>query len=191
MLSLIAKETRPAIAALVLLTLATGVLYPTVVTVAGKALFSSKADGSLVRQGDRVVGSELIAQSFTSARYFWPRPSAAGYNAASSSGSNLAPSNPALVEAVKARVADYRTSDTQNLAAVPGAMALASGSGLDPHITVEAALWQVPRVARERGIAEQNVRTMVAEHTEDRTFGVLGEVRVNVLKLNLLLDAAP
>jgi K+-transporting ATPase ATPase C chain len=185
------RETRAALVMLLLFTALTGIIYPAVLTGVAQTLFPRQAKGSLVERGGHVVGSDLIAQPFASARYFWPRPSAAGYNAAASSGSNLAPSNPALVDAVKARVADYRTSDTLNLSPVPVDLALASASGLDPHISVEAALWQVPRVARERHLSESVVRELVEQKTEKRTFGVLGEERVNVLRLNLALDARP
>lgn len=190
MLQTVVREARPAAVLMAALTLVTGVLYPGVVTGIAQAVFPAQANGSLVERQGSPVGSELIGQGFTSPRYFWSRPSACGYNAAASSGSNLAMSNPALVDAVRQRVADMRTSDTLNAAPVPVDLVLASGSGLDPHISVEAALWQVPRIARERAIAEEKVRAVVAEATEGRTFGILGEPRVNVLNLNLLLDAA-
>lgn len=190
MLKSLVREIRPAIVLFAVYTILTGVIYPGVVTAVGQALFPRQANGSLIEREGKIIGSELIAQSFTSPRHFWPRPSACGYNAAASSGSNLAMSNPALADAVKARVSDYRTSDTLNAAPVPVDLALASASGLDPHISAEAALWQVPRIARERGMTEEALEALVSAHTEARTFGVLGEERVNVLGLNLALDGA-
>ena len=190
MLKSLIRETRPAIVVFALLTVLTGVVYPGVVTGVGQVLFPKQANGSLIERNGKVVGSSLIAQGFTSTRYFWPRPSGCGYNAAASSGTNLATTNPALVDGVKAHIADYKTSDTLAAAKVPVDMVLASASGLDPHISVEAALWQVPRIAHERGMTEDAVKALVAQHTEGRTFGLLGEERVNVLELNLGLDAA-
>lgn len=187
-LSSLARETRPAFLMLVAFTLLTGVGYPLLVTAIGAVLFHDKAEGSLVRRDGTVVGSRLIAQEFKAPRYFWPRPSGAGFNAAASSGSNLAPSNPALVEAVKTRVSDFRNTDTLNLAPIPVDMVLASGSGLDPHISPEAATWQAPRIARERGMSLDQVLGLVRQHTEARTVGIFGEPRVNVLELNLALD---
>jgi K+-transporting ATPase ATPase C chain len=185
------SEIRPGLVLFLLLSLLTGLVYPAVTTGIARVALPREANGSLIERNGKIVGSELIAQPFTSSRYFWPRPSGCGYNGAASSGSNLAPSNPALADAVKTRVADFHTSDALNLAPVPPDLALASGSGLDPHITVEGALWQVPRIARERGLAEDEVRKLVARQTEGRTFGVLGEKRVNVLRLNIALDEQP
>ena len=184
-------EFRPALVLLAAFTLLTGVAYPAVVTVGARVLFPRQAEGSLIREGTTIRGSTLIGQSFTSASYFWSRPSATGpaYNAAGSSGSNLGPSNPALAQAVTDRVAALRAADPSNTAPVPVDLVTASGSGLDPHISRAAAAYQVARVARARGITEAQVQQLVAAHTEGRTFGVLGEPRVNVLTLNLALDS--
>jgi K+-transporting ATPase ATPase C chain len=184
-------EVRPALVLLGAFTLLTGVAYPAVVTVSARILFPRQAEGSLVREGSTIRGSTLIGQSFSSAGYFWGRPSAAGpaNNAAASSGSNLGPGNPALAQAVTDRVAALRAADPSNTAPVPVDLVTASGSGLDPHITPAAAAFQAARVARARGIPEAQVQQLVAAHTEGRTFGVLGEPRVNVLALNMVLDS--
>lgn len=184
------KELRPAAVLLFALTAVTGVAYPLLVTGIAKAAFPEEAGGSLVRDGEKVVGSASVAQAFVSPRYFWPRPSACGYNAAASSGSNLAVSNPELVDAVKERVAALRAADPENTAPIPEDLVLASGSGLDPHVSVAAAKWQAPRVARERGLALAQVEALVASATEPPAFGVLGEARVNVLLLNRALDGS-
>lgn len=186
------KELRPALTVFLLLTLLTGVVYPLVVTGIGQAAFGDAANGSVIESGERAVGSRLIGQSFSSSRYFWSRPSATGpqpYNGALSSGSNQGPLNPALEEAVKGRIAALRAADSTNTAPVPVDLVTASGSGLDPHVSPAAAEYQVARVARERNMAENAVRQLVAEATEGRTLGILGEPRVNVLELNLLLDS--
>lgn len=174
------------------LTLVTGVAYPLAVTGVARLAFPDQASGSIVHRDGRAVGSSLLGQPFTSPRYFWARPSATGpvpYDGAASAGSNLATSNPALIEAVKARVDALRAADPGNFAPVPVDLVTASGSGLDPHVTPAAAEYQAARVARARGLDAGRVRALVAEHTEGRTFGVLGEPRVNVLELNLALDA--
>ena len=184
---------RPALSLFVLLTLVTGLAYPAVVTGLARLAFPDQASGSLVRRDGVVVGSTLIGQSFTDAKHFWGRPSATSPmpdNAANSGGSNLGPLNPALVDAVKGRVEALRAADPGNGAAVPVDLVTASGSGLDPHISVAAAEYQVARVARARGVAPDVVRAAVARHTEGRQFGILGEPRVNVLALNLDLDGA-
>lgn len=184
---------RPAIVLLALFTLITGVAYPLFVTGVAQAAFPVQANGSLVRRGGVVVGSTLVGQAFSDPRHFWGRPSAtrpAPYDGRASGGSNLGPSNPALVAAVAARVAALRAADPGNEAPVPVDLVTASASGLDPHVSVAAALWQVPRVARARGVHEAEVRALVAEHTEGRTLGVLGEPRVDVVTLNLALDGA-
>lgn len=185
-------ELRPALTVFALLTLLTGVIYPFVVTGIGQVAFNSQVNGSQIQQGQRVVGSRLLGQPFTSPKYFWSRPSATApqpYNGAVSSGSNQGPISPALERAVKDRIAALRASDPGNDAPVPVDLVTASGSGLDPHISPAAAEFQVVRVARERNVTEDKVRTLVQQATEDRTFGILGEPRVNVLELNLLLDS--
>lgn len=183
---------RPAVVLLALFTVVTGILYPVAVTALAQVVFRDQANGSLIRQGDRVVGSALIGQPFDDPRYFWGRPSATApvaYNAAASAGSNLGPTNPALVAAVQARVAALHATDPANTQPVPVDLVTASASGLDPHISVAAALYQVSRVAGARGMTDEAVRTLVEQATEGRQLGFLGEPRVNVLKLNLALDA--
>jgi K+-transporting ATPase ATPase C chain len=169
------------------------VIYPLVVTGVGALVFPGPAGGSVVLRDGRAVGSALLGQPFSGPRYFWSRPSAtspAPYNGTASSGSNQAPTNPALGEAVAARVAALRAADPGNAAPVPVDLVTASGSGLDPHISPAAAEYQALRVARARGIDVDGVRHLVAEHTLPRTLGLLGEPRVDVLALNLALDAA-
>ena len=185
------SEFRPALVLLGAFTLLTGVVYPAAVTVGARTLFPRQAEGSLIRDGATIRGSALIGQPFTSPGYFWGRPSATSpaYNAAASSGSNRGPINPALAQAVTDRVAAFRAADPGNTAAVPVDLVTASGSGLDPHITPAGAAYQVARVARARGLPEAQVQLLVAAYTEGRTYGVLGEPRVNVLRLNLALDA--
>jgi potassium-transporting ATPase KdpC subunit len=183
---------RPALVLLGAMTLLTGVAYPALVTGASAALFSRQAAGSLVVQGDRFAGSSLVGQPFSAPKYFWGRLSATGpypYNAGSSSGSNLGPSNPDLAKNAKARLDALRAADPGNRAPVPVDLVTASGSGLDPHISPEAAEYQVSRVARVRGLDEGAVRELVRTHTEGRQLGVLGEPVVNVVRLNLALDA--
>ena len=173
------------------LTLLTGVLYPLAVTGIAQAVFPHQARGSLLVRGGRVMGSSLIGQAFSSPRDFWSRPSATApaYNAMASSGSNLGPMNPALVETARARIAALRSADPASTAPVPVDLVTASGSGLDPHISVAAAMVQVPRVARERGLTEEAVARLVRRYTQKRTFGLLGEPVVRVLELNLALNA--
>ena len=175
---------------LLLFSLLTGVAYPLLVTGVARAAFPAQANGSLVIEGGKVLGSALIGQPFDAPELFWSRPSATSpaYNAALSSGSNLGPSNPALHDAVKARVEALRATDPGNTAPVPVDLVTASGSGLDPHISPAAALYQVPRVARVRGLSEERVRKLVEERVEDRALGVLGEPKVNVLLLNLAVE---
>ncbi len=183
---------RPALVLFVLLSLVTGLAYPLLVTGAAQLLFPEQAAGSLLRRNGLVIGSTLIAQSFTEPRYFWSRPSATSgkpYDAANSGGSNLGPTNPALVEAVKGRIATLRAADPGNTAPVPIDLVTASASGLDPEISRAAADWQAGRVARARGLPVAQVRALVAQHTQGAWLGFIGEPRVNVLALNLALDA--
>ena len=184
-------QLRPALVVLASLTLVTGVFYPMAITGLAQLIFPRQANGSLISCDGQVVGSALIGQSFDDPAYFWGRPSATPgfpYNAAASSGSNLGPTNPALMDAVRGRIEALRRADPTNAAPIPVDLVTASASGLDPHISPAAALYQVPRVARTRGLDEEVVRQLVLEHVEGRTFGLLGEPRVNVLGLNLALD---
>jgi len=176
---------------MLVMTVLTGLLYPAVITGISQAVFRDQANGSLIVKDGKAIGSALIGQPFDDAKYFWGRPSATTPfpdNAASSSGSNLSPTNPDLIKAVQARVDALRAADPGNTAPVPVDLVTASGSGLDPGISPAAALYQVPRVARARKLDPQTVQQLVERYTEGRTFGVLGEPRVNVLKLNLALD---
>jgi K+-transporting ATPase ATPase C chain len=175
-----------------LLTVVTGIIYPLLVTGVAQLGFPEKANGSLIRGDGGYAGSELIGQPFDDPKYFWGRLSATPdfpYNSSSSSGSNLGPSNPALVEAVKTRLEALRKADPGNALPVPVDLVTSSGSGLDPHISPAAALYQAPRVARVRGLPEDRVLRLVDRFTEPRQWGFLGEPRVNVLKLNLALDS--
>ena len=186
------EHIRPALVLLALFTVLTGVIYPLVVTGIAQLVFPRQANGSLIVKDGKPVGSSLIGQPFDDPKYFWSRPSATSpfpYNAASSTGSNQGPTNPALIDAVKARVAALRAADPENTAPVPVDLVTASASGLDPHISPAAALYQVHRVAKARKLDEAVVQRLVEQHTAGRWLGVLGEPRVNVLELNLALDA--
>ncbi|MBF0283657.1 MAG: potassium-transporting ATPase subunit KdpC [Magnetococcales bacterium] len=185
------KELKPALLMLLVMTVLTGGAYPALVTGLAQLLFPDQVGGSLLKVQGKTVGSALVGQPFSDPRYFWGRPSATSpmpYHAAASSGSNQGPLNPALEEAVKQRIALFKGSDPQQTAPIPVELVTASASGLDPHISPAAAAWQLPRVARARGLSERAVANLVARHTEERTFGVLGEPRVNVLALNLALE---
>jgi K+-transporting ATPase KdpC subunit len=184
---------KPALILFALLTLLTGVLYPAVITGIAQVVFPRQANGSLIQANGQAAGSTLIGQPFDDPGYFWGRLSATApfpYNAAASSGSNLGPTNPALLEAVQARLDALHAADPDNNQPVPVDLVTASGSGLDPDISPAAAYYQVPRVAQARGLSEGQVRSMVDQHVQGRQFGFLGEPRVNVLQLNLTLDKA-
>jgi len=185
---------KPAALLLVMLTVLTGVIYPLTVTAIAHLFFADKANGSLIYNAqEQAVGSALIGQAFTQDKYFWGRPSVTApypYNAAASSGSNLAPTNPALITAVSERVKTLQAADTTNKAAVPVDLVTTSASGLDPHISLASADYQLKRVAKARKMDESKLRALVNEHTEARQWLVLGEPRVNVLQLNLALDQA-
>lgn len=184
-------QFKPAIIILAFLTLLTGIAYPAIVTGVAQVFFPLQANGSLIYVNGQLVGSELIGQYFTDPKYFWGRPSTTlplPYNAAASSGSNLAPTNRKLEQVVRERIDALQTADPENDLPVPVDLVTASASGLDPHISVAAALYQVSRVARERGLSEEQVRLLVEQYSENRQLGFLGEPRVNVLKLNLALD---
>jgi len=183
---------RPALTLLVLLSALTGIVYPVVVSGVARVMFTEQAAGSLIVQDGKPVGSALIGQNFSSPKYFWGRPSATGpqpYNASASSGSNQGPLNPALADAVKARAGALKAADPDNRLPVPADLVLASGSGLDPHISPEAAAYQLERVARARQLPAAQVQQLVEQHTEGRQWGLFGEPRVHVLRLNMALDA--
>ena len=192
------SQIRPALVIFAILTLITGVIYPLVMNGIGAALFPGQSRGSIIERDGKALGSSLIGQPFSDPKYFWSRPSATGpvpyttFNPdklTGSSGSNQGPTNPALLDAVKSRIEALRAADPGNSAPVPVDLVTASGSGLDPHISPAAAEYQVARVAHLRGMVPQRVRTIVESHTEGRQLGILGEPRVNVLALNLALDA--
>ncbi|SOC38512.1 K+-transporting ATPase ATPase C chain [Rhizobium subbaraonis] len=184
------NQLRPALVTITFFTLVTGLCFPLAVTGLGQALFPAQADGSLVRRGETVVGSALIGQNFASDRYFWPRPSATGpeaYNASASSGSNLGTTSVKLRDRVTGEVQRLREAGVAG--AIPADAATTSGSGLDPHISPEFAAAQVDRVARTRGLEPEALRAIVLDHIDNRALGFIGEPRVNVLELNLALDA--
>jgi len=188
------KQTiRPAALLFVVLTIITGIVYPLVTTGIGQWLMPKQAGGSLIEKDGKLVGSTLIGQNFTEAKYFWGRPSAtAPYpnNAAASTGSNLGPLNPTLAEAVKGRVAALKNADIDNSQPIPVDLVTTSASGLDPHISPAAAYYQINRVAKARGLSPETVQVLINNNTEGRQWGVLGEPRVNVLLLNIALDNA-
>ena len=189
---LVSNIARPALVIFVLLSAITGLVYPLAVTGVAQSVFPQQAAGSLAMQNGKPVGSALIGQHFSDPRHFWGRPSATAptpYNAAASGGANQGPTNPALADAVKARIAALRAADPGNTAAVPVDLVTTSASGLDPHISPAAARYQATRVARLRGIPPAQVEALVEAHTERPLFGVIGEPRINVLALNLALDA--
>ena len=183
----------PSLRMLAVLTVLTGVVYPLVTWGVAQLAFPGNANGSLIEQNGKIVASALIGQPFDDPKYFWSRPSATSpqpYNGAASSGSNQGPTNPALADAVKDRIKTLRDADPGNAATVPADLVTASGSGLDPEISVAAAEYQLARVAKARGMAVDAVRELINRHTTGRTFGLLGEPRVNVVRLNLALDSA-
>jgi len=191
MLTTLKTQLRPAIVGVIVFTILTGLIYPLTITGIAQLLFPREANGSLISRGGKTVGSELIGQGFNDPRYFWSRPSATapqGYNAAASSGSNLGPSNPALTQAVADRIQALRNADPGNALRVPVDLVTASASGLDPHVSPAAAAYQAARVARAQGLREADVLNLVARNVEGRQWGVLGEPRVNVLRLNIALD---
>lgn len=185
-------EFSPALRLFLALTLITGLAYPLLVTGIAQGLFPHEANGSLIIRDGKPVGSALIGQPFSDAKYLWGRPSATGpqpYNALASSGSNLGPLNPALIDTVKARIAGQRAANPAQTGPVPQALVTASASGLDPHISPDAARWQIARIAQARGLPAARVQAIIKASTEPPTFGLLGEARVNVLQVNLALDA--
>ena len=183
---------RPLLVSFIVLSLLTGIVYPLTVWGLARTVFPWQASGSLLTRDGRVIGSAVIGQHFSDPRHFWSRPSATGpfpYNAAASGGSNQGPLNPALIDAVKARIDALRAADPGNAAPIPVDLVTASGSGVDPHISVAAARYQARRVARSRGLTPDRVYRLIDEATEGQVFGFLGEPRVNVLRLNLALEA--
>lgn len=187
------RQLYPAVMLTLALTVLTGLLYPLAITGVAQVVFPRQANGSLIVDNGRIAGSHLIGQPFDDPKFFWGRLSATSpfpYNAAASGGSNLAPTNQALIDAVKERVKALREADPGNTAPIPVDLVTASGSGLDPHISVAAAVYQIPRVARARKLPVEAVRDLVRRHTEGRQFGILGEPRVTVLELNRALEQA-
>lgn len=183
---------RPALVLFIGLTFITGVIYPILTMVIGKTIFPRQAEGTLIEQNGRLIGSALIGQNFSEPKYFWGRPSATTpypYNAAASAGSNQGPLNPALIDAVRTRIFLLQQADPENPLPVPIDLVTASASGLDPEISPAAARYQINRVAKARHLLPQRIRELISQHTEDRQLWILGEPRVNVLKLNLALDA--
>lgn len=191
MFRLVLNEFKTALRLLVALTLLTGVIYPLIVTGIAQTLFSKQANGSLLTQGEKVIGSSLIGQSFTDPAYFWGRPSATSplpYNGASSAGSNMGPTNPAFIKIMKTRVLALHKADPDNKDLIPVDLVTASGSGLDPEISPLAAFYQLPRIAKIRHLPEKDIEQLIQQQTISRTLCILGEPRINVLLLNLALD---
>jgi len=185
------KHLRIAAISILLFTVLTGLVYPLVITGISQVIFPSQANGSLITKDGKVVGSTLIGQPFSDPKYFWSRPSPTSpyqYNAAASTGSNYGPLNPALTAEVNQRISDLKKVDSLNTQTIPVDLVTSSGSGLDPHISIAAALYQLQRVARVRGLSTDQVRSLIDKYTEGRFLGILGEPGVNVLKLNLALD---
>jgi K+-transporting ATPase ATPase C chain len=186
-----AQQLRPAVSLLILLTLVLGIAYPLAITGIGRVAFPSQTEGSLLRQDDRLIGSRLIGQAFSDPKYFWGRPSATAprpYNGAASSGSNLGPLNPALLDQLNANAKALRDADPDNRQPIPVELVTASASGLDPEISPAAAAYQAGRVARARGLPVAQVQALILAHQQDRLLGFIGEPRINVLELNLALD---
>ena len=190
-MSSMTKTLRPAVVLFAGLTLLVGVVYPLAMTGIGKVAFADKAEGSLIVRDGKIVGSSLIGQAFSSPQYFWSRPSATGpmpNNAVNSSGANLGPTNPAQIDAVKGRIDALKAADPTNTAMIPVDLVTASGSGLDPEISLAAAYYQMPRIARERKMGVDQVRDIIDQLAQHPVMGMFGEPRVNVLALNLALD---
>lgn len=187
---MIRDQIRPALLSFMLLTVITGVLYPLFVTGTANLLFKKQAEGSLMMKDGKAVGSELVGQAFDDVKYLWGRPSATGpaFNASASSGSNYGPMHPDYLKAVADRVKALKDADPSNQAPVPVDLVTASGSGLDPHISLAGAYYQVPRIARVRGVGEDEVKKIIEKNTQGRFLGLLGEPTVHVLKVNLDLD---
>ncbi len=184
------KEIKRSLMVLLVLTILTGILYPLGITVIAKIFFPKQAEGSLIVRDGKIVGSELIGQSFDNPKYLWGRLSATtpAYHASASSGSNLGPSNPALIDNAKARINSLKAGDSNNNNPIPVDLVTASGSGLDPHISPAAADYQVSRISKASNLQEGQIRQLIQENTEERTWSILGEPRVNVLKVNLSLN---
>ena len=184
------QEVKPAILIFLVLTVIMGILYPLFVTGIAQLVFPKQANGSLIYRNGKPVGSSLIGQPFDDPKYFWARLSAASpqYNASSSSGSNIGPTNPALIDEVKGRIKALQSADPGNKASIPVDLVTSSASGLDPHISLAAANYQVPRIARIRGLSQSSVQAIVKQHTYGRFLGLIGEPVVNVLEVNLALD---
>ncbi len=190
---MIREQLKTAFFIFFILTIITGIIYPLAITAVAQIFFHNQANGSLIVRDGSIIGSELIGQSFDDTKYFWSRPSATSpepFNASSSSGANLGPSNPALLDNIKAHIVKLQKADPNNLLSIPVDLVTSSASGLDPQISPAAAHYQLPRVARERRMQEDTVRALIEKNTDGRFLGIIGEPVVNVLKLNLALDEA-